>query len=812
MGVQGYPAQMPERAAIPSGALGARPIRWLDRAGVTLLRGDVAGWRMAAAFMAAAWLVFVAPWLLGTMVIPWDAKDFYYPVLRALAAALAAGDSGWWNPSLFAGQSAIADPQSWVMTPAFHLLAALDPAPSMRMADTVQLLHLLAGGLGVLLFGRAIGLRPLAALVAALVFMFGGVAAGRLQHSLMIVSYAHLPWAIYLLHRSFFAGTTGRRLLAAAGFGLAAGLMAVGRDQVAFLNCLFLIGAAGWWLRLAAGRGGIRGLGRQAATLLPALLAGGLILMVPALLTIDALADSTRPAIGYPVAAYSSLQPAALLTLLAPNLFGSLDPAGYWGPGQMPWVSLALPGWDWNDAATTYLYAGAAPIAAIVLAVVRARLRLPTAVTGVVLGGLVFALLYCVGAYTPAYRLFYELLPGVNLFRRPNDAAFLLNAMLAILAGIAAQSLLTGHDAAAPPASTRRIVALGGIGVGAVVAALWLGWYFSRLADAAVALAAGGLLLLVAVVLWRRVAGTATPGRWALVLVAFLVADLVTHQSATPLNARPTETIAAYRPDGGGLGQEIARRLHADGQRYRAEIFGVATGIGDDGGGSWQNAALAYGIEQTLGYDPLRRASYADAIGADQNSNLAKRRFGSLFTGYGSTIARLLGIKLVVTGTPIETILPAEAHASLRLIGRRHGAFLYENADPLPRALIVARAAPDVGGPLPRDPRRLVLIDGLEVAVGAADAPAGTATIRSYRREEVVIETRTPRPAYLVLNDLYDRGWTAEIDGAETPILRANRLFRAVAVPAGRHEVVFRYDPLTLDALIETAGRVLASD
>ena len=46
---------------------------------------------------------------------------------------------------------------------------------------------------------------------------------------------------------------------------------------------------------------------------------------------------------------------------------------------------------------------------------------------------------------------------------------------------------------------------------------------------------------------------------------------------------------------------------------------------------------------------------------------------------------------------------------------------------------------------------------------------------------------------FLVVSDTWLRGWSATLDGESVPVLRANYAFRAVGVPAGRHEVVFRY-------------------
>ncbi len=90
--------------------------------------------------------------------------------------------------------------------------------------------------------------------------------------------------------------------------------------------------------------------------------------------------------------------------------------------------------------------------------------------------------------------------------------------------------------------------------------------------------------------------------------------------------------------------------------------------------------------------------------------------------------------------------------------------------------LLDRRPAPDPAGPPDATP--------LLVAHLASDEP-----------EEVVAEVTASYAGLLVLTDLHYPGWIAEEGGRRLPILRADGWFRAVALPAGTHRVVFRYRP-----------------
>ena len=67
----------------------------------------------------------------------------------------------------------------------------------------------------------------------------------------------------------------------------------------------------------------------------------------------------------------------------------------------------------------------------------------------------------------------------------------------------------------------------------------------------------------------------------------------------------------------------------------------------------------------------------------------------------------------------------------------------------------------------------------------------------SYKANKVVLECETNRDAFFYMSDAYYPGWKAYIDGKEVRIYRANLAFRAIKIPKGIHQVLFRYIPFS---------------
>lgn len=737
-----------------------------------------------AALFTLCWLAFAWPWLSGAVTIPWDAKAQFAPQVQFLAASIARGESPFWTPFNFAGHPQIADPQSLIFSPPFFLLALFNAAPSLRALDATVLVSLFGGGLGVLWLARELRWHWAGAVIAALGFCFGASMAWRLQHFGQVLSLAYWPFAYVLLKRGLDRGSW----LYGLGAGIVAAFIILGRDQVGLLAIYILIAQVAWTIASDEAPG--RALGRSAKPLLAGGIGGIALIAIPMTLTLLLASESNRAVIDYPGAAAGSLHPGLIVTSIIPHLFGAAgEMEKYWGPPSFTWEGTGL----FIAQNMGQLYLGAIPVLLLIVGMVRGilwdrEIRFFAVVT-------IAVTLYALGGYTPVFRVLYEVLPGVKLFRRPADATFLIGGFTSLLAGYVAHRFFSWTMPEAKPWQRAAEI---GLVASAFLFAIIVAMIFDRVgrAVAPMLIAAGWMAMGAAALYFVDTWKTLRPVAAGLALIALTAVDITWNNGPNGASAIDPKEVDILQPD--TRNQTLAFVLHelskptTPDRRDRVELIGL--------GFHWPNASLTHGLEQSLGYNPVRLKLYSEVTGAgDSSGGWDQRKFTPVMPGYKSAMVDLLGLRYIVSGVPIEKIDPAVKPGDFKLLARTPDAYIYDNPRALPRVMLVPNAhLADVRLP---SSAALAAIDFRQTVLLGSAKPApprrpGTARIISYANTRVEIEADSPDGGWLVLNDVWHPWWFATVDGKPTPVDLANVIFRAVAVPPGKVRVVFSFKPL----------------
>lgn len=762
--------------------------------------------------------------LLGGQVLFWGTPLLQFYPWRILAlAALRAGQVPLWNPYLGNGAPLAANLQSAIFYPP-NWLYFLGPVE--WLMGIIAVLHVLWAGLGMFAFARTLGLRPFAAAVSGLSFMLSGYLIARLGFLSMTTAYAWLPWLLLGVERI----VTRCRLADALLLGLMLGLqLLAGHAQTSFYSGLALVAYAAFRIGVINRKERQERENKSGFLFAPfavrirllalaALLGIGLaaIQLVP---TGELMQLSQRSAgLDYDFAMTYSFWPWRLLTLWAPNFFGQPANGNYWGYGAY-----------WEDDG----YLGVLPLLLASASIVtwrRKRHPLVPFFAGMALVALVLAL----GRNTPIYPWLFRHVPGFGLFQAPARLLALYTLAVSVLAGIGAEAWQfsphpqpLSHTAGEGrrsqghrPLFSRLGRGGGGVRGLLVGPALLIAGLAARsfLPPARLSFSDGALWLgagvtgsaLLAQLRPRREDRVA---RWEVVILAFIAADLVLADfglnpvTGAELYQRPTQAAASLQAAGG---RTFIFREDEQELKFR-RFFRFDSFAPPDGGwfavreAQLPNSGMIEGLASANNFDPLLVGRYADLLAAVEAAPDP------------TPLLRLMAV---------TTIISPRTLPGYERILEEAGINFYRVAEPLPRAFLATQIRHAASGAealalITRpafDPRREVVLEGLphntDFEYGDTDESAESMSsmlaIRPVRDgsptvqpvpiihedwNSITLQVETPGPAVLVLSDTSYPGWQAFVDGTSTPIWRANYAFRAVPVPGGKHEVVFRYEP-----------------
>ena len=184
---------------------------------------------------------------------------------------------------------------------------------------------------------------------------------------------------------------------------------------------------------------------------------------------------------------------------------------------------------------------------------------------------------------------------------------------------------------------------------------------------------------------------------------------------------------------------------------------------------------------------------------------------------YPTGQTRVFGIGLVDANGKVRSIFGID-RAKLQEVWKQDGIGVFENRRAFPRAYVVPegvrRTRTDESAMVrlaarPFDAARQVILEdgpfeGLPLVRPRLGQPLDpraippAATVTDVSSDAVRVQTPDGPGGFLVLTDLYHRGWRARVDGQPAPVYLANFLFRAVYLPPGPHTVDFTFEPLSL--------------
>jgi|GEM_PF-2364959 len=771
------------------------------------------------AFLASAvtflfWHALTTP---GTFFLR-DHLFTFRPYRAVVARMLRDGVMPLWNPHVYFGQPLHAVlMQVLYPTTLLHYFLGFEDAFKAHI-----IFHYYLAAFGMYALGSALRMSRTAACGAGVAYALGSFMGSDGAYFNSVTTAGWAPWVIVALVACARRPTLAR--LALAPLPLAFAL--IGGE----VQTLFLAVTVAFLVAVAEADGPV--VRRIVRVVLPFGLVGVLgvaLALVQVLPTVEMLGLSPRGTeLGEFERNHFSLVGLTSLELLVPKILGS--PVGdYYYMGSASWGGAT--GRQYPYFASIYI--GLAPFCLWMCGAILGKGTSPR-VLGVVA---VLSLVLMYGDATPLFRALAEAVPGLKSFRYPSKYFTLTSFAGALLTGYGVDALSAVAWSAASVARRRvwgvaLALVLAGIAVGGwalLVGKDAIPYLFARARET------GALnehtpferaepMFLEA----HRSIGVTVSLHAALLLAAAwalsgrrtrLAAAVVVGVLAVDLARANLDLQRVASPGDVATAPGILEGLPADVKSYR-----ITTRVNQSEHKLPEGLRLDLPVDASvLYYHQFLRQGLLPCTAIAHGF-----RYGSLFD-FGSIYPRILGeLQWEITARPdrdwvtyyqrtgIRFVVSLEKleDPRLRLVRTVPSLStmpyrLYEVSDPLPRALLVpsARRMPDGRKRMKAwispefDPRAEVLLEG----TGAAEAGGGPIAQRVDVEEgkdpgRVLVRVDAERDAWLLLIDSWSPGWKATVDGAPVEIERADLMFRAVRVPAGKHEVLFRYDPWTFKA------------
>jgi Bacterial membrane protein YfhO len=707
--------------------------------------------------VAGAAVFFARPLFGNGVFVALDFLKIHVPFRTFIADAFADHVIPLWNPRVYTGVPFVAAGEAAVFYPLqfpFFLFSIE------RGIGVVMWLHSAVALLTTYAFCRlSLGTSRAGAAAGALVYVLNGYALVHIG----FLNFIYLaPWVplVFLAVERAMARNLAWILVGSLAVGLT---FLAGQPQELFYALMF----APLWIVAVWARTWSRGAVLRGLLALAASVAGGLALGAVQVLPQSELIAQTGRANGF---------------RFADSAYGAL-------PGELAWKAL-LPDfgrWYGGEYAAWIGVVGLLLVAAGLVALARRGRAVELAcwvVTAVVSYVLAF------GSATPLYRIAYDVVPRLDTFRFPVRFVFVTMLACGALAAYGVDVLVGRARRARDGLRFGPVLAAAAFLV--FVALLTTGvvqdvideWEHHRLlavaSTVAVGLAALGVALARTRIAPTSVGAAVLVGALALELFAISAWLEWNQEGPADFYSRPRALPAYIAAHGGG---RLVPAVIADG------TWISAAERGDD-----DTPLLTSHVSSIMGFtggwpprwiEPIRDTIVAGLQRDDpaRISNMA--------------LLRLLDARWIIAPASLPNLASSR---DVEAVAHDGSLALYRLNGPLRRARAYCGATFVSDFARARDtmlsPR--LTTDTLAIEAQGRTSPSrecGRATIAHQSLDRVSLKVNLPQNGWLLLADTWYPGWHADVDGRRVEVERADAFFRAVRVPAGTHDVQFRYEP-----------------
>jgi hypothetical protein len=675
-----------------------------------------------------------------------DIYGYLYPLMGLVRDQYLKGILPLWNSYMFAGFPLMGSSQSAVFYPVSLIPALLMPLHIAIKLDFV--IHYALAGFFTFLYAKKIGMKISVSFAAGLLFAFMGFFMPLFPHFSVLRAGIWFPLIFYFFEDIRDKAEIKSAILAALVIALQ---IFGGHFQICFYTYLVILVFVIFHFFYLKPEMRLRFLGLSVLSFVL-----GIIIASPQLYAaMELYSRSVREKLTYEIFSSHAFPLNSVPALLFPFLYDG-KPLGY--IGQIP-IILAI-------AALTIGW----------------RSNIHIRFWGIVA---ILALSLAVGdAFRPLNKLMFHF-PIYGSFRVPLRHIFEFSFSLSILSAFGASLILHSNEA-------KKCLSLLVILMITVLSmSLWA--IFSTgnftIFNSGVYIPFISMLFLIPAVLLIM-----KSGRYQYFKYIFLVTILLEIISFTHIKWINTNVVDNYEADLFG--------------QFKGGIYRVAFLKKD----MVSTLALRHGISIVDGYDPLILSEY--------NSLLDLKGIGYWpnwhFFVQNNMLLSMLNTKYIVLSPEWEIKV---TNSPYKLIRKNSSYLIYENMNCMPRASSVSKLIGIDNFEKLKEAIYTFQINPLSQAIvsdkdlkeiGMRDFAEGRVSILDYSHSKILLRTNFSGKGFVVLSDQYYPGWRAFIDGKPLKIYRTNGIMRGIVVPAGVHELVFKYQPQTIYLFIGISMLTLA--